>query len=191
MSAPTPAHNLVAGNPPAAAFLAAPAATQELARPRPDYADVVAWLSGHVAALDRLVYPAAIRYLPQAERDVTVQRARSRDLARKLRRLHAHLGGDSSAPLRELHRLHDSCCRRWWSTAKASGGCSRSFSRRWPPRTGSADPPNTRPACGTARPHPSIPRSRLVYRAAATADRLLDVLDSRTVHPVPQRLAPA
>ncbi len=103
---PTPGGDLQPGTFPSAAFLAAArAAAEELARTRPTYTDVIAWLSGHLAALDVLVYPAAIQSLPQARRSINVQRACSRDLERQLRRLHAHLNGDASAPLRELDRL--------------------------------------------------------------------------------------
>jgi hypothetical protein len=43
---------------------------------------------------------------------------------------------------------------------------------------------------GPTRPHPHAPREglagRFAYRLSAFADRTLDVLDSRPVHPIPE-----
>ena len=49
---------------------------------------------------------AAACELPAARRATATQRKRTRELERTVRQLHAHLNGDASTPLRELHRLH-------------------------------------------------------------------------------------
>lgn len=189
---PTPGGDLQPATSRTAAFLtAAPAAAEELARTRPRYTDVVAWLSGHLAALDGLVYPAAIRSLPQARRSINAQRARSRDLERQLRRLHAHLNGDGSAPRRELTRLHDQLQQTLASHSEGERGLLAQLQQALDVQDWEHLSSRYRASLrhGPTRPHPSIPRSRLAYRAAAVTDRLLDVLESRPVHPVPRSLA--
>src|SRR3954447_16961798 len=59
-------------------------------------ADVVAWLSEHLTALEQVVYPAARRALPD-RRALHEQQARTHDLAHALRRLHQRVNGDGGA----------------------------------------------------------------------------------------------
>ncbi len=172
-------------------------AAEELGRLRPDYVDVVAWLSQHLAALDRVVYPAAVRQLPSARRAITVQRAGSRDLEQALRRLHAHLNGDAKAPRRELSQLHSQLLQALQRHSQGQQKLLEQLEQSLPEQdwNGLAARYHASLGRGPTRPHPHVPHAglagRLAYRAAALCDRVLDVLDSRPLHPVPPGPSPA
>ena len=175
----------------AGTFLDADAAARELARPRPDYTDVVAWLSRHVAGLDRVIYPAADRQLPAARQGTAMQRDRTRRLERIVRQLHAHLYGDASTPLRELHRLHRQLVQTLAEHHQGAQALLRQLQQSLPTHDFQDLVVRYEASSehGPTRPHPSIAHFGLVgqlsYAAAALCDRVLDVLDSRAVHPLP------
>lgn len=190
--APRPGDDLLVDSGWGATFRDADAALLELARPRPDYVHVVAWLSGHVAALDRVIYPAAGRHLPAARQATDWQRARTRSLERTLRRLHAHLNGDASAPLRELHRLHSQLLQTLAEHNEGALDLLVRLQQALPAQDfeGLMARYEAGMQNGPTRPHPGIRHSglagQLAYRAAAVCDRVLDVLDSRAVHAAPR-----
>ena len=175
----------------AGTFPNADAAARELARPGPNYTDVVAWLSGHVAGLDRVIYPMADRELPEARQATAMQRNRSRQLERIVRRLHAHLNGDAGTPLRELHRLHRQLLQTLAEHHQGAQALLRQLQQSLPAQDFQRLIAQYEASSqhGPTRPHPSIAHSGLVgqlsYAAAALCDRVLDVLDSRAVHPLP------
>jgi hypothetical protein len=193
---PRPASDLVMRRRSGVAQIPAVAA-EELGRLRPDYVDVVAWLSEHLAALHRVVYPAAARQLPSARRALTVQRAGSRDLEQALRRLHAHLNGDADAPRRELSQLHSQLLQALQRHSQGEHKLLERLEQSLPEQDWNGLAARYRASLGhgPTRPHPHVPHSglagRLAYRAAALCDRVLDVLDSRPVHPVPPATSPA
>ncbi len=82
--------------------------------------DAIAWLSEHVATLDRVVYPVAARHLPVACSALRSQRERSRALALLLRRLHAQLDGDGATGAEDVPSLRAQCSPRSASTPPAS-----------------------------------------------------------------------
>ncbi len=178
-------------------FRGADAATREMARPAPNYPDVVAWLSGHVAALDRVISPAVSRHLSWARRATTMQQARTRQLERTLRRLHAHLNGDAGTPLPELHRLHSQLLQTLAEHDHGAQALILQLQQSLAAQDfqGLIDRYEAGSRHGPTRPHPGISHSGLVghlaYRAAAVCDRVLDVLDSRAVHPIPRPHEPA
>lgn len=169
-------------------FRATSAVTRALDQVRPEYADVVVWLSQHLAALDRVVYAAAARQLPQSRHAIRAQRASGRDLERVLRRLHAHLNGDGSAPLRELTLLHRQLQQTLRKYSEGERRLLEHLSRALPAQDWDRLTARYRAslAHGPTRPHPFTPHAgvagRLASRAAAAVDRLLDVLESRPVH---------
>ena len=175
----------------AGTFLDADAAARELARPGPNYTDVVAWLSGHVAGLDRVIYPMADRELPKARQATAMQRNRSCQLEQIVRRLHAHLNGDAGTPLRELHRLHRQLVHSLDEHHQGVQALLRQLQSSLPDQDFQRLIAQYEASSqhGPTRPHPSIAHAGLVgqlsYAAAALCDRVLDVLDSRAVHPFP------
>jgi hypothetical protein len=63
--------------------------------------DAVAWLSAHIASLDRVMYPAAGRHLHGTD-ELRPQRGATHRLALLVRRLHAQLGGDGAVAAEDL-----------------------------------------------------------------------------------------
>lgn len=153
--------------------------------------DAIAWLSEHVATLDRVVYPVAARHLPVACSALRSQRERSRALALLLRRLHAQLDGDGAAAPEDvpslrrtvLAALHEHTAGEREMTAELRAALTAA---QWQSLAGSYA---ARLQHGPTRPHPHTPRSglagRIAYRVSALVDRVLDVLDSRAARPVP------
>ena len=175
----------------AGTFVDADAAARELARPSPNHTDVIAWLSGHLAGLDRVIYPAADRQLPTARQATAMQRQRTRQLERIVRQLHAHLNGDASTPLRELHRLRRQLLLTLAEHHQGAQALLRQLQQSLPDQDFQRLIAQYEASSqhGPTRPHPSIAHAGLVgqlsYAAAALCDRVLDVLDSRAMHPVP------
>jgi hypothetical protein len=176
------------------AFDAPAAARAALASAGRGDRDAVVWLSEHVANLDRVIYPVAARHLPAggALRD---QRHRGRTLALLLRRLHAQLSGDGSAAVEDvpsLRRAVLTALREYTAGEQELTGLLRTAlsAQQWEQMTASYD---SRLRSGPTRPHPHAPRTglagRLAYALSARIDRVLDVLDSRVVRPVPTAAA--
>ena len=180
-----------------ATFSVAAATARALDQARPQYTDVVVWLSQHLAALDRVVYPAAARQLPHAGQVIHAQQTRGRDLERVLRRLHAHLNGDGSAPLRELTGLHRQLLQTLGEHSQGERRLLERLSCALPAQDWDRLTARYRAslAHGPTRPHPFTPHAgvagRVASRAAAAVDRLLDVLESRPVHPLRSQPAPS
>jgi hypothetical protein len=158
--------------------------------------DAIAWLSEHVATLDRVVYPAAARHLPQAACVLSRQRQRSRTLALLLRRLHAQLDGDGATTAEDvpslrrkvLAALHEHTAGEQELTSQLRAALT---AQQWQDLTARY---TSRLQRGPTRPHPHAPRAglagSLAYRLSAGVDRILDVLDSRAIRPVPTALTP-
>lgn len=85
-------------------FAAPDAAERALSAATPSDQAAVAWLSAHLAALDRVIYPAAGRRL-HGTAELRAQRAATHRLALLVRRLHAQLDGDGAVVLDDLTML--------------------------------------------------------------------------------------
>ncbi len=149
--------------------------------------DAIAWLSEHLATLDRVIYPVAARHLPAASAALHSQRHLSRTLALLLRRLHAQLDGDGATAAEDVASLrravlaalreHTAGDREMTAELRAA-----LTAQQWQDLTGRY---TSRLQRGPTRPHPHTPRTglsgRLAYRVSALVDRTLDVLDSRAI----------
>ena len=152
--------------------------------------DAIAWISAHLAWLDRVIYPSADRHL-HAAAEVRAQRAATHRLALLVRHLHAEIDGDGGVPLADVPALRTAVL----AALRDHSANERDLLARlreqltapqWAQLTGRYAERLQR---GPTRPHPHTPRSgapgRVAYRLSTWADRLLDVLDSRVVRPVP------
>ncbi len=154
--------------------------------------NAIAWLSEHIATLDRVVYPVAARHLrtaaPSALRS---QRQRSRTLALLLRRLHAQLEGDGANAAEDVPSLRRALVAALREHSAGEQELTAELraaltADQWQDLTGRYA---SRLQRGPTRPHPYTPRTglggRLAYRVSARVDRTLDVLDSRVIRGVP------
>jgi hypothetical protein len=66
--------------------------------------DAIAWLSAHIATLDRVIYPAAGRHLHGTD-ELRAQQAATHRLALLVRRLHAQVDGDGAVVFEDLPTL--------------------------------------------------------------------------------------
>ena len=153
-------------------------------------ADVVAWLSEHLAALEQVVHPAARRVLPD-HRALPAQQARTHALAHALRRLHQRVNGDGGAMHLPVARLRDEV-RDLLSTYTAGERQLEAQLRAvLTPSAWDELAARYRRAVDAAptRPHPHAPYSgwtgRLAQGVLAQLDRLLDGLDARPVRDAP------
>ena len=153
-------------------------------------ADVVTWVSEHLAALEQVVYPLARRHLP-GQQLVPVQEAQARGVEQALRRLHQRVTGDSAAmhlsltgvraQVQERLRAHEVGQRELEAHLREVLGPDAwaDLVRRYRHALGT----------GPTRPHPSAPRTgwsgRLARSVLTRVDRLLDALDARSVHEPP------
>jgi hypothetical protein len=149
--------------------------------------DVVAWLSAHLAALDRTVYPVAKRAIPDGPRLVAQQREVSGRLARLLRVVERRHSGDVLASGLSSDRLTTSL-RTLLDEHHAT-------EREMLDRLATALDDDAKTALvesyesamrhAPTRPHPHLSRGGLMFRFDSLRDRILDAMDGRHV-PVPR-----
>jgi hypothetical protein len=184
-----PAHAFDAPAAAEAALAAAWAADRGAAR------DAIVWLSAHLAALHGVIYPVAARHVPGTSPALRDQQHRSRALALLLRRLHAQLSGDGAAAAEDVPSLRGAvlgALREHTAGEQELTGLLRAAltSEQWQELVGAY---RSRLRSGPTRPHPHTPGTglvgRLAYGMSARVDRVLDVLDSRIVRPVPAAAA--
>ena len=154
-------------------------------------ADVVAWLSEHLAALERVVQPALRRMLPDRQL-LHAQHVRTRELERALRRLHQRTSGDGGAMHLPLDLVRDQVRDRLAAHVHGEQLLEAEL------RATLTDPEWDELAArygrvveaAPTRPHPAAPHSgwtgRLAFGVLARLDRLLDDLDARAVHEPPR-----
>jgi hypothetical protein len=149
--------------------------------------DIVAWLSAHVAALERAVYPVAKHTLPDGSAIVSQHREIITRLTRALRIIERHQSGDVLASglnrdrmMAGLRALVDEHVRaetqlvdRLVDTLTDSD--QSSLMRAYEVALEHAP----------TRPHPHLHRGRLLFRLDGLRDRLLDTMDGRHV-PMPR-----
>lgn len=161
-------------------------AADALARPGREALEAVWWLSTHLAAMTRVVYPTVHRLLPDARADVAAQRRRTASLLAALWTLeHAATGDARSAAVTEAslaelagqvrdHAAADDALAARLSTVLAEESMA-TLQRRYAAAVRHAP----------SRPHPVAARSRLVSAAAFhvlhAVDAVRDTVDSRHV----------
>lgn len=171
------------------AALAAPheRALHVLEGPRPRPLDAVAWLSAHLAAVDRVLYPLARQLAPDGRAAVRDLCAIDRRLQHVLWRLDRRSTGDmhvAQVPLRpEVDRLRT----RLAEHAAAEGALLAGMIDGLSP-AGKDDLARrlaTAMAHAPTRPHPYLPHVRfgadVLFHVDALVDHLRDALDARPV----------
>jgi hypothetical protein len=142
-------------------------------------------LSGHLAAMQRTVYPAARRQLGADLNLLRQCRAHARETGWALRLLHCHLAGDGAAGGRKPEHVHgwlEQCLAGYrpaeralvaWMEERLTAGERELLALGY--RTALARAPT--------RPHPRGPHTGwpggLAFRLHAFWDRVLDGIDSR------------
>jgi hypothetical protein len=121
-----------------------------------------------VAALHRVIYPAAARHLTGTSRALRDQQERSRALALLVRRLHAQLSGDGSAAAEDVPSLRSTvlvALREHSDGERELTGLLRAAltAEQWQD-VGAAY--SSRLRSGPTRPHPHAPGTGLVGRLA-------------------------
>jgi hypothetical protein len=145
--------------------------------------DAMAWLSAHIAAVDRAVYPVVRRSVPEGRHVVEQQRAIAARLVRTLRVVERRHSGDALASgldseqmlgvlheQIEAHKAAQSDLVALLETALSDGEQAIVITAY-----------QAALEHAPTRPHPHLGRGGLVFRIDAIRDRLLDVMDGRNV----------
>jgi hypothetical protein len=146
--------------------------------------DAVAWLSGHLAALEHSVLAVAPRLLPSAKPDVAEQLRRHHQVQHLLRRLESVASGDATA-----HGSPSMLRAAIARDVRAIQGDTVALVRRIAEATDDDGAARLTAAYddalahGPSRPHLHGPRrgalERITWRLDSWRDRVLDTLDSR------------
>jgi hypothetical protein len=149
-----------------------------------DY-QALARLSGHLAAMQRAVYPVARRRLGENQQLLKECRAEARQAEWALRLLECHLAGDASATSRELETVHGWLGQRLDAYRSAERVLVAQVEERLtaPEREHLAHSYRAALAHAPSRPHPRGPHAgwagRLAFWLHACWDAVLDTMDSR------------
>lgn len=145
--------------------------------------DAMAWLSAHIAAVDRAVYPVVRRSVPNGRNVVSHQRGIAAQLARTLRVVERRHSGDALASgldnTRLLSVLHENIEAHKVAQGELVGLLEEALSDAEQAIVINAYSDALEHA--PTRPHPHLGRGRLLFRLDALRDRLLDVMDGRNV----------
>jgi hypothetical protein len=149
--------------------------------------DVVAWLSAHLAALERAVYPVVKHELPDGDRIIAQHREIASRLTRILRVLERRHSGDVLASgldserlfgnLQQLVQEHHVAEAHLVDRLAASLSNSAQLTLIAAYESALEHAPT--------RPHPHLSRGGLMFRLDGLRDRVLDAMDGRHV-PVPR-----
>lgn len=155
----------------------------------------VAWAATHLAAVERVLYPAAARALPSGDRRVRAQRGCDRRLHRALWRLDRRLTGDANIADEPVGELEDEVRAGLRQHSDGERALVAELERTLDDdaqRELAADLDEIVRLAPT-RPHPDTPHTRLtgglLFRLDAMADRFRDLMDGREV-PTPRRSRP-
>jgi hypothetical protein len=144
--------------------------------------DAMAWLSAHIAAMDRAVYPVVRRSVPQGKEIVAHQRVVAAKLCRTLRVVERRHSGDVLASGldsgRMLGVLHEHLVAHQIVQAELVDALERELSDAEQSIVITAYQRALEHA--PTRPHPHLGRGPLMFRLDAMRDRVLDVMDGRT-----------
>jgi hypothetical protein len=170
-------------------LLSAPVSVQRaMLDRRANVTHAIVWLTAHIWAVNRVVYPAAERYLPAYQDMVRAHRVRTRELEHELRLLHERVSGDgrraSVDPSALSGRLVEALSKQTAADAQLVEMLSAAMpNAEWAEVLRDY---GTASQQGPTRPHPHVPHSGvaggLASRALSLVDRALDVMDSRIVH---------
>jgi hypothetical protein len=149
--------------------------------------DVVAWLSAHLAALERSVYPVARHTLRDGETMVANSREIAGRLTRTLRVVERRYSGDVLASGLNSERLFDSLRSLVDEHHVAEGELVDRLVEALSADGQAALIASYESALEHAptRPHPHLHRGVLMFRLDGLRDRILDAMDGRHV-PVPR-----
>jgi hypothetical protein len=154
--------------------------------------DVVTWLSAHLAALDRAVYPVVRRTLPDGRAIVAVHRQQVSRISHLLRALERHHSGDilaaavdSDSVIEELRPL---VAEHYCAVGSLVGALSDVLDQ--PAQEALAADYERALRLAPTRPHPHLAHagrfSPIVFWMDGARDRILDTMDGRHI-PVPRR----
>lgn len=149
--------------------------------------DVVAWLSAHVAAMGRAIYPVATDALADGATLVSEHREIAGRLIRTLRVIERHHSGDVLAAGLSSDRLFDSVralIEEMHATEdRMVDGLDATLSP--PAQLLLIASYESALEHAPTRPHPHLSRGGLLFRLDGLRDRILDAMDGRHV-PVPR-----
>jgi hypothetical protein len=149
--------------------------------------DVVAWLSAHLAALERAIYPVAKQALPDGQQIVASNREIAGRLTRTLRVVERHHSGDVLAAGLNSERLVASLRELVEEHHRAEAQLVDRLMDKLSPAEQTDLIASYESALEHAptRPHPHLSRGGLMFRLDGLRDRILDAMDGRHV-PVPR-----
>jgi hypothetical protein len=149
--------------------------------------DVVVWLSAHLAAMERAVYPTVKRRLPDGAVVVAAHRGIAGRLNKTLRVVERHHSGDLLAagldPVRMMTNLRELVDEHHDAQVILVERLSRELSAA--DREAMANAYEAALEHAPTRPHSHLPRSAVMFRIDALRDKILDTMDGRHV-PVPR-----
>jgi hypothetical protein len=149
--------------------------------------DVVAWLSAHIAAMERSVYPVAKDALPDGQQVLAAHREITGRLTRTLRVVERRYSGDVLASGLSSERLFQNLRALVEDYHVADGELVDRLVATLSPAAqeeliGAYE---TALEQAPTRPHPHLHRGGLMFRLDGLRDRILDAMDGRHV-PVPR-----
>jgi hypothetical protein len=155
------------------------------------FMDAVVWLSAHLTAMDRVIYPVMAKLLSGQQTELQRLHASTRRMQAGLRALEQRCAGDGMMAARSLGTLRDrmlvlideNAALEHALLARLAGVVDDEAAESLVARYEHAV------RHGPTRPHPHAPRrgrlGRLAYVVDAMRDHALDVMDSRRV-PLPK-----
>jgi hypothetical protein len=148
---------------------------------------VVSWLSAHLAALDRSVYPMVKRNLPDGPAVVARQRRTAVRLAHTLRAVERRHSGDALASGLDSSRLLDNVRHLLDEHSEAEAQLLDRLAAALHGTAANELVADYERALihAPTRPHPHLSRGGLMFRLDALRDNVLDTMDGRHV-PVPR-----
>jgi hypothetical protein len=153
--------------------------------------DVVAWLSAHIAAIERAVYPVVRHELPDGQRAIAQQREITARLTRTLRVVERHHSGDVLASGLSAERLvtnlHALIEEHHVAETQLLDRLVTVLSDA--EQRALVDSYDSALEHAPTRPHPHLSRGGLMFRLDGLRDRILDAMDGRHV-PVPRLTKP-
>jgi hypothetical protein len=149
--------------------------------------DVVAWLSAHIAAMGRAVYPVARDIGPDGQALVTEHHDTAGRLTRTLRVIERHYSGDALASGLSSERLFDNVRALTVDLHATEDRMVDRLAATLSPAEQEQLMSSYESALEHAptRPHPHLSRGGLIFRIDGLRDRILDAMDGRHV-PVPR-----
>jgi hypothetical protein len=154
--------------------------------------DVVTWLSAHLAALDRAVYPVVRRSLPDGRAIVAVHRQQVSQISHLLRVLERHHSGDILAAAVNsrtvIDELRPLVAQHYRAVSSLVAALSEVLDQ--PAQQALAADYERALRMAPTRPHPHLahagPLTPVVFWMDSARDRILDTMDGRHI-PVPRR----